>query len=320
MKEIRFPSTLSMDYPGLLSEALGEIMDAPAGETLTMDLTDTQKVSAFGVAGLGARLAWLIANKRLPSGSVIRRPENGRTSNDLMRMGLYRLLQEASVNVFTGERLAERPQELWLVEKPDELDNAAIRLVSLLRGILPASEADFTKVVHIFHGLGENAFRHGQGQTGPMLCGQVFPKNGVIEIAVADTGQGIRNSLRRFPSLEAGLRSDTDAILTALSLKVRTPDGEVRPGLLNTLLATARKTGGELVCMSGEAAVVLRAGEMRHCPVTYYPGTLVGLRLRLLSEPDPEAQEIAPAEAAPAPEAKAPATKNPAAPAPAKAS
>ena len=284
MKEIRFPSTLSMDYPGLLSEALGQVMEVPYGETLTVDLTDTQRVSAFGVAALGARLAWLVAAKRLPSGSVIRRPESGRVSNDLMRMGLYRLLQEASVNVYTGAQLAERPQELWLVENPAELENACNRLVSILRGVMPASEADFTKVTQMLNGLGDNAFRHGKVHTGAMLCGQAFPKNGVVEIAVADTGQGIWASLKRFPSLIETLQGDANGILTALTLKVKSADGSVRPGFLNTLLATARKTGGEPVCMSGEAALTLRGGEMRNTKIPFYPGTVVGLRLRLLSQ------------------------------------
>jgi hypothetical protein len=283
MKEIRFPSTLSMDYPGLLSEALAQVMEVPYGETLTVDLTDTQKVSAFGVAALGARLAWLVAAKRLPSGSVIRRPENGRVSNDLMRMGLYRLLQEASINVYTGDKMAERPQELWLVERPGELENAAARLVSILRSVLPASDKDFETISRILYALGDNCFRHGKVHTGAMLCGQAFPKNGMVEIAVADTGQGIWSSLKRFASLSDSLQGDANAILTALTLKVKSPDGSIRQGFLNTLLATARKTGGELVCMSGEAALTMRGGEMRNTKVAYYPGTIFGLRLRLLS-------------------------------------
>ncbi|HXB96727.1 MAG TPA: hypothetical protein VNZ54_01660 [bacterium] len=293
MKEIRFPSTLSMDYPGLLSEALGQVMEVPYGETLTVDLTDTQRVSAFGVAALGARLAWLVAAKRLPSGSVIRRPENGRVSNDLMRMGLYNLLQEASVNIYTGDKMGERPQELWLVENPQDLDNACARLVSILRSVLPASDGDFKRVNQMLMGLGDNAFRHGKVHTGAMLCGQAFPKNGVVEIAAADTGQGMWASLKRFPNLMESLQGDANGILTALTLKVRSADGAVRPGFLNTLLATARKTGGEMVCMSGEAALTLRGGEMRNSKVPFYPGTVVGLRLRLLSqgeaEPLPEA-------------------------------
>ena len=35
--------------------------------------------------------------------------------------------------------------------------------------------------------------------------------------------------------------------------------------------------------MSGEAALTLRGGEMRNTKVSYFPGTIVGLRLRLLS-------------------------------------
>jgi hypothetical protein len=272
-----------MDYPGLLSEALAQVMEVPYGETLTVDLTDTQKVSAFGVAALGARVAWLVAAKRMPSGSVIRRPESGRVSNDLMRMGLYSLLQEASVNIYTGEKMTERPQELWLVQRPGDLENAAMRLVSILRSVLPASEKDFERVAGMLQALGDNAFRHGHVHTGVMLCGQAFPKNGVVEIAVADTGQGMWASLKRFPSFAESLQGDANAILTGLTLKVRGPDGQVRPSFLNTLLATARKTGGELCCLSGEAALTMRAGEMRNTKAPFYPGTVMGLRLRLLS-------------------------------------
>ncbi|HTB23395.1 MAG TPA: hypothetical protein VK914_11905 [bacterium] len=302
MKEIRFPSMLSMDYPGLVSEALAKVRDVPAGETFTVDLTETQKISAFGVAALGACLARLVASKRLPSGSIIRRPENGRVSNDLMRMGLYRLLQEASINVYTGEKIGERPQELWLVERPQELENAIPRLVNILRGVLPASKADFERVMQIFSGLSDNVFRHGAGHSGAVLCGQAFPKNGVIEVAVADTGQGIWGSLKRLPGLSEGLKGDSNAILTALALKVKSPDGSVRLGLLNTLLATVRKTGGEMVCMSGEAALSMRNGEMRSTAIPNYPGTVVGMRLRLLSPTAAEPQAGPTAETpAPAP-------------------
>lgn len=305
MKEIRFPSMLSMEYPGLLAEALARLMEVPRGESLTVDLTDTQKISSFGVAALGSCLAHLVAANRLPSGSVIRRPENGRVSNDLMRMGLYRLLREASVNVYTGEKMGERPQELWLVERPEELESAVPRLVNILRGVLPASKADFERVMQIFSGVSDNVFRHGKGHTGAMLCGQAFPKKGVVELAVADNGQGILNSMRRLPGLESSLKTDADAILAALTLKVRSPDGAIRPGLFNTLLATARKTGGELVCMSGEAALTMRAGEMRNTKIAYFPGTVVGIRLRLLSPSvalpvETEEEPAAPATPAPA--------------------
>src|SRR5579871_1797239 len=120
MKEIRFPSTLAMDYPALVSEALSACMDIPYGERFVVDLTDLQKISAFGVAALGARVAWLVRARRMPTGSVVRRPESGRVSNDLMRMGMYNLLQEASVNVYQRD-MEQRPQELWLVDQPSEL-------------------------------------------------------------------------------------------------------------------------------------------------------------------------------------------------------
>jgi hypothetical protein len=105
-----------------------------------------------------------------------------------------------------------------------------------------------------------------------------------VEFAVADTGQGIWSSLKRFPSFTESLKGDAHAILTALTLKVGSPDGTARPGFLNTLVATARKAQGEFVCMSGEAALSLRNGELRTITTPHYPGTVVGMRLRLFAK------------------------------------
>jgi hypothetical protein len=283
MKEIKFPSFLAMDYPNLVSEALAMCMDVPYGERFVVDLTDLQKISAFGVAALGARVAWLVRAKRMPSGSVVRRPESGRVSNDLMRMGLYNLLQEGSVGIFLKE-IDQRPQELWLVDRPADLENATARLINLLRSVLPASEQNFERVHEMLFGLADNVFRHGKSNTGAMLCGQAFPKAGVVEFAVADTGQGIWASLKRFQTFAESLQGDAHAILTALTLKVSQTAEPPRPGFLNTLVATARKAQGEFVCMSGEAALSLRNGELRTISIPFYPGTVVGMRLRLFAK------------------------------------
>jgi hypothetical protein len=284
MKEILFPSMLTMDHPGLITQALDQCMNVPYGERLNVNLTETQRISSFGVAALGARIIWLLRAKRLPSGSTIRRPENGRLSNDLMRMGLYNLLQEASEKIYTQDVITERPQELWLVDRVSDLDNACRRLISLLRTVLPATEKDFERVQEMMFALGENVFRHGQSNTGAMLCGQAYPKNGWIEFAVADTGQGVWSSLKRIPSLMQSLQGDAHAILTALTLKVAQKDGTTRPGTLSKILATARQTGGEFVILSGEASLAMRRGEMKNQAITYFPGTVIGVRLRLLRE------------------------------------
>lgn len=283
MREVKFPSYLAMEYPNLVSEALAACMEIPYGERFVVDLTDVQKVSAFGVAALGARVAWLVRAKRMPSGSVVRRPDSGRVSNDLMRMGLYSLLQDASVGVYQKE-IDQRPQELWLVDNPADLANACERLINLLRTVLPASSNDFERIQQMLTGLAENVFKHAKSNTGAMLCGQAFPKSGVVEFAVADTGQGILASLKRFPGFEESLKGDAHSILTALTLKVGQPDGGNRPGFLNTLVATARKAQGEFVCMSGDAALSLRNGELRTIPTPYFPGVVVGMRLRLFAK------------------------------------
>src|SRR6185503_6372188 len=175
-------------------------------------------------------------------------------------------------------------QELWLVDDPADLPNAAERLVNLLKTVLPSSSQNFDRIQEMMTGLADNVFRHGKSNTGAMLCAQAFPKAGVVEFAVADTGQGIWPSLKRFPSFVETLKGDAHAILTALTLKIASPDGSTRPGFLNTLVATARKAHGEFVCMSGEAALSLRSGELRTISTAHYPGVVVGMRLRLTAK------------------------------------
>ena len=282
MIEIRFPSNISMDYPSLMSKSLLQCMNVPQGERVNMVLTDTQKVSAFGVAALAARLVWLIRAKKIPAGSTIRRPESGRVSNELMRMGLYSLLQEASVNVFTKKSVVERPQELWLFNNQEELEIAIPRLINLMKSVLPATDKDYDRLSGIWRLMASNVFAHSKSNTSAVICAQTYPNAGFVEFAVADTGQGIWNSLNRHESLRETIKNHAHAILTALTLKVKTAAGETRSGTLSTLLGTARQTEGEFICMSGDSALTLRKGEMRNISIAPWQGCAVGMRLRLL--------------------------------------
>jgi hypothetical protein len=55
--------------------------------------------------------------------------------------------------------------------------------------------------------------------------------------------------------------------------------------------------------MSGDAALTMRNGEMRNVKVPYYRGTVVGMRLKLLSPTAPRAETVL----EPVPEAPPPA-------------
>jgi hypothetical protein len=281
MNIIRFPSTLSMDQTPLLAEGLQRCMEVSGAAQWTMDLTDLQKVSAFGLAALGARLVWLIRTGRMPSGSVIRRPQNNRVGNDLVRMGLFKLLQEASDRIYRAPDPFARPQELWLVDRAEDLKQASDQLCKLLRTALPADEEVLARVSGIMQSLGANVFRHAHSPSGAMLCGQVFPSVNVIEFAVADSGVGIPAAMARLSPELAG--DDAQAIGAALTAKVAVQDG-LRPGTLSTLLATARQNKGEMVVLSGRAALALKAGDLMASPNQAYGGTVVGMRLILPRE------------------------------------
>jgi hypothetical protein len=281
MLEIRFPSALAMDQLALVADGLQPALGVPVNKKVVIDLTDLQRVSAFGIAALGARLIWLIRTRRMPSGSTIRRPESNRVGNDLLRMGLYQLIQEGSDKVYRGNNPLSRPQELWLVDRQEDLAEAIRRLIALLRLVLPASEENFGKVAMMMQALGDNVFMHSAGSSA-MLCAQAFPKSGIVEFAVADTGCGLKSSLKPAP------KDDAQALQQALSGSAA---GSEKVSSLAALAATAKLNKGEMAVISGTATWAYRAGATQSGSCKSFPGTVVGLRLPLFYDPEAEPAE-----------------------------
>lgn len=62
--------------------------------------------------------------------------------------------------------------------------------------------------------LYNNAFEHGQSETGFFTCGQLFPNKGEVVLALVDFGKTIPAVVRTLPSNRS--MSDSDAILWAL--------------------------------------------------------------------------------------------------------
>jgi hypothetical protein len=273
MLEIRFPSSMAMDQPALLAEGLSLTLRAPVSEPLVLDLTDVQRVSAFGLAALAARLMWLIRTRRMPTGSTIRRPESNRVGNDLLRMGLYRLMQEASDRVYHVDPTL-RPQELWVVDHLEDLPLATSRLVAMLKLVIPAADENWDKIELMMQAMGANVFTYGGGNAPAVLCAQGYPKSGVIEFAVADAGMGVLSSLQQL-GVEA--MDDTHAINLALS---GVKGG--KPGGMATLAGTAKYNRGEMSLISGGAWWMYRATAVTSGICKPYPGTVIGLKLPIV--------------------------------------
>lgn len=278
MYEVRFLSALAMDQPALLADSLSPCLRAPVGERITLDLTDLQRVSAFGLAALGARMMWMIRTKRMPSGSTIRRPASNRVGNDLLRMGLYRLIQEGSDQVYRALDPVARPQELWLVERLEDLAVASQRLCQLLRLVVPAPEETYIKLDSMIQALGVNVFTHADTNCGAVICAQAFPKSAAVEFAVADAGIGIRAGLARADFRAEGLADDGQALQAAMAA---TFTG--RASTLPALAGTAKINKGEMTVLSGGAYWAYRAGQASLGTCKPFPGTVAGMKLVLMT-------------------------------------
>jgi anti-sigma regulatory factor (Ser/Thr protein kinase) len=127
--------------------------------------------------------------------------------------------------------------------------------------------------------LAENVLFHSGSDRGGFAAAQGWEKKAIVEVAIVDTGVGIRESLTKNANY-ADISTDVEAIEKALEPMVTaTPDRNTGLGLSVTRFLL-RRNGGQLMVRSGQGAVY--AGFKEHgeeCAVPF-PGTIVTLTAR----------------------------------------
>jgi hypothetical protein len=199
-------------------------------------------------------------------------------------MGLFTLIHDGSDRVYRVNDPTSRPQELWLLDRERDLHTATHRLCLLLRSVLPASEENYEKIAGMMRCLCQNVFNHARTTCGAVLCAQAFPQAGYLEMAVGDTGIGIRESCNAGDQFPAKFKDDTSAITAVMGMRVAGAHRPAKPCSIGTLTATAKKNEGDIQVLSCGGTVSLKKGELKTVTHKVFPGTVVGMRLNLVSE------------------------------------
>lgn len=267
------PSRLTADLPDGLIRLCGAAL--AADDAVLLDARALSFADPFGLAMLGATFYMLQQRGQTVQVSCLTEAMSGY----LQRMDVFSGAELLACAPARGLRHDRRDAlvELTRLDSAAEVSNAAHRLACALVGQLPGinpheipdemtgyttSDRLAEPLQYTLSELLENALTHACRQgfvdAKVWVAGQYYPKLGVIQLGVVDTGCGLLATLRRHPELHR--ERNLDAILTALKPRVSCNrdlgifGDSVNQGVgLTTTQRIAERAGGLLVIVTGDA-------------------------------------------------------------------
>jgi anti-sigma regulatory factor (Ser/Thr protein kinase) len=252
---------------------------------------DLRKMTFIGPCGLALLLATLhrLRQRRLLlDGSHISLPEAQGIGNYLHRVDFYKRLfsdQDWPDYVDKGAPAGMRECKEFRSDPDDPDWGASLRgvtheLLTAIEELVATDEAAHTSLDLALSELTENVGYHADTAYGGFAAVQYLRHSHEIELAIADLGIGIAESLRRNDALASSAADDLAAIQTALTATVTsTPWRNSGYGLTFTQLLLA-ENDGRLLVRSGTGHVMRGANNADRIVKQRLPGTLVGMRLR----------------------------------------
>lgn len=253
-----------------------------------IDLRKMTFIGPSGVALLVATLHMLRARRLTLDGGYIHHPEAQGVGNYLHRIDFYKRLfskEDWPDYVDKAEALGMRECRHFPSDPDAEDWNASLRsvtreLLNAIEELIATDDAAHTSLDLALSELTENVGYHADTNLGGFAAVQYLRHSNEIELAIADLGIGIADSLRRNAELKKAAGTDLSAIQTALRATVTsTPWRNSGYGLTFTQFLLAQNEG-RLLVRSGTGHV-LRGSKISNRTVPQHlPGTLVGMRLR----------------------------------------
>lgn len=253
------PSSLTLRLEGSvdisrLRHAIGAVeVDMAAGTAITVDFAEGTFLQTAAVAQL---TSWLLEKKL--DGSEISLEGDQNIVNYLARMDVHRALGVEE------PRMQRHPEggrfiPLILVEDGNAVFDAVNRIADMVlqqfdgvAEFMPAFEWAVNEIV-------DNVFIHSKSKSPGVVCAQLFPNKRRLDIAICDSGIGIRGSL----SEGFQLADDKVAIEKALQRGVtRNTDVGQGNGMAGTL-EIMKRNDGSFGVWSGGALFRLEGGEDR---------------------------------------------------------
>ena len=175
----------------------------------TLEITSNERwisVHPVVIAMIGA------LGKSVAPGNITCAPILAKSGYYLKRMGLFEYIGiNPEVKEIKEHEATGRFIPLMQIKNSADLDVFLKNLVPLLH--LEKEPARVSAIQHIFSELIRNVLEHSDSPNGAVVCAQYFKKTNKIAIGVADTGKGLKTSLRQSYKVQ----TDTDAIRLALT-------------------------------------------------------------------------------------------------------
>lgn len=271
-QSLSLPSQLELDT---LQDILRSFSADQHGD-LRVDMSGVTFARPIGIVAVAALLR--LAKRSIPTRTVAVTPPLSRDVRQYLdRIDLWRYF---GVNLGLNYNRRDRTGSLCelrpiLPGKEHEVTRqvaAVINRVTVDDKIREAAENAIGEVV-------DNVIHHSQSVIHGLVCAQVYPNEGLLEVAIGDTGIGIRNSLNDagyfVPNYEA-------AIDLALRKSVTSKKSGRHSGIgLFMTRAIIEANGGTMfICTGNTIAEIDHRLRFRY--LTHdWQGTLVMLRLRL---------------------------------------
>jgi hypothetical protein len=269
-------------------EPLFELDRRGEGAIVEVDLSRLSFIGPCGLVLLVAILHKLRARGLTLDGGYIRRPRAPGIATYLHRIDFYKRLfdeQDWPDVVEKSDVLGMRECRQFPSDADDEDWSTALRevtqgLLAAIEELVPTDDAAHTSLDIALSEMTENVGYHAATAFGGFAAVQYPRHSSEIEVAIADLGVGIAESLRRNDRYAALVSDDVIGIRIALTATVSsTPWRNSGYGLTFVQLLLALNEG-RLLVHSGKGHVLRGANPSDRMVEHDLPGTLVGMRLR----------------------------------------
>jgi anti-sigma regulatory factor (Ser/Thr protein kinase) len=276
-KRIELQSRL--DWPGtesFIADCHSLLKDEQRFQKIVIGMRSVVAVTPMGLAVLAATMLKLKMSRAYEIG-IYEAPADPKLRAMLERMNFKLIINEPEKSLLCSVEQMVNQGGLVFIREERDCAKVAQLLVEFLT-LTTSMSSDVRKALEFcLPEVAENAFRHSESG-GAIVCAQRL-SNQRVELAVVDTGIGLRESFRNTDYF-ASMADDVEAIKCALRAGVTSkPSRHSGVGLF-----FARKI---LVATRGDFLLYSHYGKCRfegpRCScqkVPYWPGTVVAMRLR----------------------------------------
>lgn len=153
----------------------------------------------------------------------IRHKIESKSGHYLERMGLFRIWGiESGMHIVEHEE-SGRFIPLTLVRTEEELSRVIENISPLLHLDSYPEQADTMR--YIIYEIARNVIEHAQAEHGAVVCAQYYKDSNKIRVGIADTGLGIRTTIRRFHEATSHIDAIKLALWPGITGTTRKPTG-----------------------------------------------------------------------------------------------